>query len=557
MTAETNPTSIGCRDLVSGLADAGVTIAFVSPGSRHTPLVLALAAEERINDISIRDERSAGFMALGWAKATESPAIVVSTSGSAATHYYPSIVEADQAGVPMIVVTADRPLRLRGTSAPQTLDQEHLYTTHVKAFVDIDISAPALTDTAIAAVATATDGIPGPVHLNVPLDEPLTPSALTAALPANPIRRPEQASVVVPDMRNLVEGRRVLIIAGGGQPRRFPAALGRYASALGASIFADPQCRPASDGALRAGDALAGAGMLDRLPPDVVLRFGPLPISKPVATWLTHSGVPQILVGRSRLEDPLVRLGETQLDHIDIDPLDFVASDPRCTADHAYLAEWVAADRAASIALVSALEGSGLTEPLVARTVMEAAPSGSIVFGASSMPIRDLDRFGVARPDVTVLANRGVNGIDGSISTAIGCALTGTPTVAVIGDIAALHDLSGLSELARLQAPLTVVVINNDGGGIFSFLPQRTSAVLPDDLYERHWGTPHGFTLIPIATSLGVTAARVERVDQLRDRLNDGRQPGLVEIQTDRSLNAAVHDTIQQAVSVALAEQTP
>ena len=184
---DTATNATGSRDLVAGLADAGVSMAFISPGSRNTPLTLALAAEPRIKDISIRDERSAGFMALGWAKASGTPAVVVCTSGSAATHYYPAIVEADQSATPMIVLTADRPIALRGTSAPQTMDQSDLYGRHVKAFTDIDILGEGLRSTGVATVATARDGIPGPVHLNVPFDEPLTPQDPVVSAPANPI----------------------------------------------------------------------------------------------------------------------------------------------------------------------------------------------------------------------------------------------------------------------------------------------------------------------------------------------------------------------------------
>ncbi len=182
---------------------------------------------------------------------------------------------------------------------------------------------------------------------------------------------------------------------------------------------------------------------------------------------------------------------------------------------------------------------------------MASAQPGSIVFVASSMPIRDVDRFTTPRHDVRVIGNRGVNGIDGSISTAIGCAMTGTPTTALIGDIAALHDIGALSELARLDAPLQIVVINNDGGGIFSFLPQKRSGVIPDDVYERHWGTPHGHSLATLATAFGLTARSVADPAELSASLSS-RQPALIEIHTDRTDNVDLHDRITKAVATAL-----
>ena len=286
-----------CHELVAGLADAGVTRAFVSPGSRNTPLTLAIAACSAIDDVSIRDERSAGFMALGFAKATGRPAVVVCTSGSAAAHYLPAVVEADQSATPLIVLTADRPVELRGTFAPQTMDQTSLYGVHVKAFVDFDMNAADHRTFGSAVVATAVDGIPGAVHINVPLDEPLTPPALDVGpsiVPATDVPVGDPISI-----DDLIADRRVLIVTGGYLGTDFPAQLGAYADSLGAPVLADAQSRPAADSTIVSADALAASGELARNQPDVVLRFGGLPTSKPIWQWLAASGVPQILVNRS------------------------------------------------------------------------------------------------------------------------------------------------------------------------------------------------------------------------------------------------------------------
>ncbi|MCZ7532461.1 MAG: 2-succinyl-5-enolpyruvyl-6-hydroxy-3-cyclohexene-1-carboxylic-acid synthase [Acidimicrobiia bacterium] len=547
--AATNAT--GSRDLVAGLADAGVSIAFISPGSRNTPLTLALAAEPRIEDISIRDERSAGFMALGWAKASGSPAIVVCTSGTAATHYYPAVVEADQSGTPMVVLTADRPIALRGTSAPQTMDQSDLYGRHVKASTDIDILGEELRSIGVATVATARDGIPGPVHLNIPFDEPLTPPSLVPSASPEPIEPEKRDLPPAPWGAELFGGKRLIIIAGGGQPIGFVDALGRYADALGAPILADPQCRPAAHTTIITSDVLSGAGALDQLRPDVVLRLGPLPTSKAITTWLGEFDGTQVVVNRSRLADPVSTPAHAPRHVIDIAPIDFVTASPDVVADPTYLAAWKAADAAATRAIEATLNSSVLSEPHVARSVMTSAQPSSIVFAASSMPIRDVDRFSAPRHGVRVVANRGVNGIDGSISTAIGCAMTGTPTTALIGDIAALHDVAALSELGRLGAPLQVVVINNDGGGIFSFLPQKRSDVIPDEIYERHWGTPHGISLIPIAGAFELTARSVVDAEELSESLSS-REPTLIEVGTDRAANVDLHDRVTDAVAKAL-----
>ncbi len=553
--SETATNATGARDLVAGLADAGVSVAFISPGSRNTPLTLALAAEPRIKDVSIRDERSAGFMALGWGKATGVPAVVVCTSGSAATHYYPAIVEADQAATPLIVLTADRPITLRGTSAPQTMDQANLYGGHVKVFTDIEILSDGVRMTGVAAVATARDGVPGPVHLNVPLAEPLTPEDLVPAATPEPVEPTGRALPPVPWGAELLANKRVIIVAGGGQPDGFPEALGRYADELGAPVIADPQCRPEAPSTINAADALVAAGVLDHLHPDVVLRIGPLPTSKPIATWLAGFDGTSIVVNRSRLTDPL-----TPPDHlIDMAPIEFVSAPPGVQADPGYLVAWKTAEATATAIIDTTLGDSGLSEPLIARTVVASAKPGSIVFVGSSMPIRDVDRFTTPRHDVRVIANRGVNGIDGSISTAIGCAMSGTPTTALIGDVAALHDVAALGELARLKAPLVVVVVNNDGGGIFSFLPQKRSGVIPNGVYERHWGTPHGHSLATLASAFGVEARLATSPVELSEALSS-REAALVEVATDRKANVDLHDRVTDAVTNALVrigETTP
>lgn len=537
--------------MVAGFADAGVALAFISPGSRNAPLTLAFAMSAGIEELAIRDERSAGFLALGAAKATGIPAVVVCTSGSAATHYLPAIVEADQTATPLIVITADRPVELRGTFAPQTMDQTDLYGAHVKASFESGSSSTDWRETARAIVETARNGIAGPVHVNVPLSEPLVPEALPETVGHADVGAFRQAPVgaaALPDLGGELADKRVLIVAGGSCDALFPSLLGAYAESLSAPVIAGPQCRPDHPTTMRSADMLARTGHLDALQPDVVLRFGGLPTSKSVWNWLETCGIPQILVGRSRLSDPL----DSSTVLLDASPTDFVAHQPGFTADPGYLNEWQAADRFVSSVIDAALSSAAPTEPAVARVTTEAVPRDSALFVGSSMPIRDVDTFGTPRSDVRVIANRGVNGIDGSISTALGIAMAGTPTTALIGDVAAIHDATALSELARLGAQLRIVVINNDGGGIFSFLPQRRNGAIDDDVYEKHWGTPHGLSLAAIAGSMGLTATRVETMDELREAIRGPIHAELVEVMTDRSENVDVHRAISAGIREAL-----
>ena len=535
-----------CHDFVAGLAAAGVAVCFVSPGSRNTPITIALAASDAIQDLSIRDERSAGFMALGYAKATGRPAAVVCTSGSAATHYYPAIVEADQAAVPMIVMTADRPLNLRGTFAPQTMDQSSLYGNHVKASVEIDVKVSGTQAEGIAAVQTASDGIGGPVHVNLPFEEPLAPESLGQAVPAAPIPKDAYQSTLSID--DLVENRRVLIVTGGFLGVDFPARLGKYADTLGAPVLGDAQSRPEGSTTIAGVDLLASAGELDRNPPDIVVRFGGMPTSKALWQWLERATVPQVLVHRSRLTDPLGSATHV----IDEHPISVVSRMPEVRGDPEFLSTWMRTGSVVEKVLQNEFSRPQLTEPAIANATIRYSPADSMVFVGSSMPIRDVDSYAFARKDISIIANRGVNGIDGTISTALGCALSGRPTTVLLGDIAALHDVSALAEIAGTGAPLRVIVVNNDGGGIFSFLPQRQSGVIPETLFEKHWGTPHGLALAPIAAAMELPARSIATVEGLHEVLSLPIRPELFEIHTERDANVEHHRSIQAAVSAAL-----
>jgi 2-succinyl-5-enolpyruvyl-6-hydroxy-3-cyclohexene-1-carboxylate synthase len=537
-----------CADLVAGLADADVDVVFVSPGSRSTPLTLAFAADPRVRDISIRDERSAGFAALGYGKATGRPAAVVCTSGTAPTHYFPAIVEANQAGSPLIVLTSDRPARFRGTGAPQTTNQINLYGSQVKWFTDLTTTDPSGRDTGrmIASVATVLPS--GPVHANIAFDEPLLPDVLPTPRDPQEWMAPDEPSPRKGTAFDPLVGRNVLIVASGRQREDFSDAVNLVAEALAAPVMSDPQCWVTGPNTVAYGDLLSGnTDALDVAPPDVVLRLGPIPTSKALWTWLERSGVEQILVDSSRLTDPLLSARTV----VDADPGAFLRANlPDATNDRAFLDIWLDMDGAVQVAAAGAMaELPFPNEPEIARTLAACTRTGGSLYVGSSMPIRDLGSFGEPRSDISVLANRGVNGIDGTISSALGAALSGTPVTLLLGDIAALHDATALSEVARIGAPVRVVVINNDGGGIFSFLPQATSGAIDAETFERHWGTAHGLSLVGIAESMGLDATRIDTFDEYAKTLSTPIDtPHLIELPTNRSENVKHHKTIRSAV---------
>lgn len=545
-------TALYCADLVAGIADTGAGVAFISPGSRNTPLTLAFAADPRIRDLSIRDERSAGFTALGYGKATGSPAVVVCTSGSAPTHYFPAIVEADQAGVPMIVLTADRPARLRGTGAPQTTDQVDLFGPHAKTFIDLEVGGATGRTDGHLLVESSLSLPQGPVHGNASFDEPLLPESAVAPPDSFDVTASEVAPDLLGDGLDLLIGRSVLIVAGGRQRPGFGTVVNRVAHTLNAPILSDPQCWVVGDNTIANGDLLATSRQVfEAHRPDIVLRLGPLPTSKPLWNWLEHSGVQQILVNRSRFSDPLGSARTV----ISADPTSFLESvNPDPSNDRAFLDAWRAMDATVGSACGDAMRTLPFpNEPEIARTLVSSVPEGSIVYVASSMPIRDVDTFAEPRADIRVLANRGVNGIDGTISSALGSALSGEQVTLLLGDVAALHDATALAEVQRLGAPLRIVVVNNDGGGIFSFLPQSRSDLVGDDMFERHWGTPHGLSLAEIAGSFGLASTSVGALKDYAAIISEPiTEPQLIELVTNRDDNVAVHRSIRSVARGAL-----
>jgi 2-succinyl-5-enolpyruvyl-6-hydroxy-3-cyclohexene-1-carboxylate synthase len=543
------------RAFCDELARCGVEHAVTSPGSRSTPLVLSLVREPGIRCWSHVDERSAGFFALGAAKATGRPVVVTCTSGTAAANLLPAVIEARWARVPLIVLTADRPPELRDVGAGQTIDQLRLYGGAVKWFFEVGVHAAGeerlrwIRTLACRAWATALDGPTGPVHLNFPLREPLVNDA---PLPNDPTARPGGAPYVLVEPAAAPTpasgpgphpSGRMLVVAGAGT--QDPTGLADYAARVRIPVLADPL-----SGARRGAAAVAHYDLLLRSSeftaahrPQFVFRLGDVPTSKPLRAWLAGlADVPQIAVDPDRTwQDPdsvvgmRLRGALPYPDDLSVAP--------------GWLESWTSADSEAS-RTIDQLLGEELSEPLVARRLNQWLGADVTLFVASSMPVRDVETFAGATPrGPWILSNRGANGIDGTVSSALGAAAaSGRPTVLLIGDVALAHDIGGLLTHRRYELPLTIVLLNNDGGGIFEFLPVAREA----DAFEEHVATPHGLDFRYAAELYGCAHARpgsVAELEQAITRSLKDRETAIIEVRTDRRANLALHRRIAAAVS--------
>ena len=555
-------TATFCATLVDEWLHCGVRHAVVSPGSRSTPIALEIANRQEIEMHIFHDERSAAFAALGIAKASGVPAILVCSSGTAAVEFHPAVVEAHHSETPILICTADRPAELQGVGAPQTIDQQNLYGVAIRKFVNAEVANDSESHTwrhiARDLFATSLGDVQGPVHLNLRFREPLMGFA-TNLPPRDANDAVITKKVALPSSRSLrklnkaLESENGLIIAG---PENYRVeSILRLAETLGWPIIADPRSgtRVPNKLVVAGADAiLRDEDFSKRLRPDVVLRFGTLPASKVVNSWLSGSGANQVVITTTpSLTDPDRQCSlhiVSDIDELCAGLVSVHSKESIRNRSLSWLDKWIAAEDSAQKAINAALaDEPGLTEPGVARAIYALVPEASHLVVSSSMPIRDVEWFGAPRNGLRVHANRGANGIDGVVSTAVGVALaTRQPTTLLIGDIALLHDVNGLINLASRKIDLRIVVIDNNGGGIFSFLPQAQT--LDEAKFEKIFGTPHDANIKMLAQAHQINTHELTNISDLAEVLSQ-RGPWLARVVTDRQENVKVHERINQMVA--------
>jgi 2-succinyl-5-enolpyruvyl-6-hydroxy-3-cyclohexene-1-carboxylate synthase len=580
----TNANTALASAFVEELARGGLRRAVVSPGSRSTPLALALWREPEIAVSVILDERCAGFFALGAAQASGEPVALLCTSGTAVANYHPAVIEADESGLPLLVLSADRPPELRGIGAGQTIDQIKLFGSSVRWFCEVGTHAADddgllhFRSVACRALAAARGEVrPGPVHLNVPWREPLAPLAVEGAVTAtDPLAlqgragRPltavtridlEPTAFLLDEVAGHI-GAAIsgVIVAGRQLDPELREPLAHLARVAGFPILAEPtsqlRCGPHDRShVISAYDQLLRDEHFARsVVPELVLRFGAMPTSKPLRAWLAASGADQIVVDPSGdWDEPtnraaaLLRADPTELASGWAARLEGLKGSERPAPE-----QWLAAERAARAAIEAELAGEEISEPALHLALGRAHRDGDLVYTASSMPIRDQEAFlATEQTDALFLCNRGANGIDGLISAGIGAAqASGRPTTIVSGELGLLHDIGALAALRDVSTPVRIVVIDNGGGGIFHFLPQAQA--LGEDEFEALLGTPRGLDLAKAAALFELRHHRLESLAELPAALAAGT--GLIEVRTDRRANVEVHRQLSARVAEAIAD---
>lgn len=543
--------------LISALNEYGVKDVVISPGSRSTPLAYAFASSKEFQVVRHVDERSAGFLALGIAKAQAKPVVLLCTSGTAAANYFPAIVEAYYARIPLIVLTADRPHELRGVGAPQAIDQPNLYGHHVKWTVDLpipdeDVHTLGHIERHMArATSVAMTSPKGPVHINVPFREPLLidfqdelspitfkqaalgeiiPNVQTVAQLSGNIRASQAGFIIVGEMEQDTEIAHLWSFI---RAVKWPVLV-ESLSHLRSNIPAD--CAPYI---IEHYDSiLKNVAFKEHMKPDMVIRIGAQPVSKPLTLFL-KSTMPNIYVAiddDAQFRDPLL----VTTAHIQAKVGAWLTTVEEQEAQSSYLEKWQQANKIATKHVEQYIIEQN-DEGALAGVLFKMLPENTDLFSSSSMPIRDVDTFfSQTTKDVQVFANRGTNGIDGVVSTAIGTQLARKrPMYLLIGDLAFLHDSNGLIASRYQEIDLTVVVMNNDGGGIFSYLVQSTV----EQHYEQLFGTPTGLKFDHLAAMYEAQYDAVQTKEDFEHVLTKPKNKPvrIIEVQTNRQENVVAH----------------
>lgn len=530
----------------------------MAPGSRSTPLVAAAVADGRFRIQTHVDERGAAFYCLGFGRATGIPAVWLTTSGTAVANGLPAAVEASQDGVPLVLLTADRPPELIGTGANQTIRQEGIFgsyprhTEFLPAPEDAD-SIDVVRRAVDRAVQAATGEWPGPVHINAPFRKPLEPTEVLPGDREGNVGGPGETahasgehaggaeavgSEVSAFLRTMGSPARGLLLAGRLRPAE-AAAVQALADSSGWPLVADicSQLRmgPVRPGVITLGDLLAGHAPA----PDVIIQVGRMPVSQRLTRWLASAepSVWAVLADGTERIDP----HGAATHRLSVSAAALQGKLPAC--DEAFAAKWGSAERTVRQALPDLL-GRRLTEPAVANHLSRTLPQDHGLVLAASMPVRDMNTFAGPGPKPRlVVSNRGASGIDGTLATAAGVSRgLDAPVTVVCGDLAFLHDLNSLALIAR--HPVRVVAINNDGGAIFSFLPISAHK----ELFEPYFATPHGLSFEHAAAMFGIPYVRARRLEDL-----EVQGPAIVEVNTKRAENTIEHQRLRQAAADLLA----
>ncbi|WP_152655017.1 2-succinyl-5-enolpyruvyl-6-hydroxy-3-cyclohexene-1-carboxylic-acid synthase [Oceanobacillus sp. CFH 90083] len=553
-------------NFVDELVKNGMTDVVISPGSRSTPLALVFLEHPSIKEWVVIDERSAAFFALGLAKKSKRPVALLCTSGTAAANYYPAVVEAFYSRVPLLVLTADRPHELRQIGAPQAIEQIKMYGDYVKWFHEMAIpeGTPEMLQyarqKAAQAFAYTEQGNKGPVQVNFPFREPLTPDFTLSDIWGTAEDRPFSSMNRIEGVKHLAEEQvqklaalfdsspKGLIVCGPEMDGNFADAVSCLAQAWNVPVLADPLSqvrtgRHDKSHVIEGYDAfLRDSEIRERLQPDYIIRFGAMPVSKAYLFFVKENkAVPQFVVEENEgFRDPSGN--DTVYIYADPEQLcrQLIKKAPDEQKSAAWLREWQRYNQIAKDYLLSGEEAQ-VTEGEAVRGMAEVIPDQTTLYVGNSMAVRDVDSFFMVSPkNISILCNRGANGIDGVISSAVGAAAAGERVTLLIGDLSFFHDMNGLLAAKQYQLPITIVLVNNNGGGIFSFLPQANDK----QHFEAIFGTPVDLPFEKAGALYGADYTVAATETALKTKLKQSYQLSglsIIEVRTNRDENAAWH----------------
>ncbi|WP_099160035.1 2-succinyl-5-enolpyruvyl-6-hydroxy-3-cyclohexene-1-carboxylic-acid synthase [Virgibacillus ndiopensis] len=559
-------------NFVDELVKSGLTEVVISPGSRSTPIAMTMTEHPKVKQWVIIDERSAAFFALGMAKQNKRPVALVCTSGTAAANYFPAIVEAHYSRVPLVVITADRPHELRDVGAPQAIEQTKLYGDYVKWFHEMALPEgdtkmlSYVRSKASRAIHVAREGNAGPVHLNFPVREPLIPDfslknlwgenngqAFYPTFDGEYKLHPDHLNQLIDKLKNKEKG---LIVCGPQVDGGFAESVVHLASTWQLPILADPlsQVRAGNhskENVIEGYDAfLRNESIRKQLKPDFIIRFGAMPVSKAYLFYVKeYKDIPQFIVEENAgYREPAGNASQFIYANAKILCEDLVCTANNISFNSSWLEEWRRMNHVAKKHLLAKSEEDKLTEGDAVRSLLEVMPKQSSLYVGNSMAVRDVDTFFMTTSKtISLLANRGANGIDGMVSSGVGAAATGEHITLLLGDLSFFHDLNGLLAAKHYNLNITILLINNNGGGIFSFLPQ----VNYKEHFESLFGTPLDIDFQKAVEMYGGQYSYVKNAIDLQHTLHtnyDKKGLSVIEVKTDRQTNMEWHREKWQAI---------